>query len=293
LIYQENKLHQKNKLKGECVKKFIILKTLIILIIQTIKISPYYVYKPSEYYIFTPDSTDEFPAAVFLGEADRILLNLQSSLYEHSTTVTETTGEYKVDCSGLTSYILRYTLNNHYNIVDDAKTVGASRPLAADFCHFFDDSPTTSDLTLNEIGFIKIPYLKDAKPGDILAIEYPDGEDNTGHTVIIHVWPYNTGDMTDSTGEAPGSVYLEYEVMVLDASSGTHGQDTRNNTPYYPASEGIGTGNMYFGVNAAGEIKYHKWSSQAGSANFDDCYTIGRLISFPSISYLTIFDFNP
>lgn len=274
------------------MKKLILLKSILFLIIQTIQMSAYYVYKPSEYYIFTPESTNEFPDAVFLGEADRILLNLQSSAYEHSTTVTETTGDYQVDCSGLISYMLRYTLNNHYNIIDDAKIEGSSRPLATDFCTFFDSCPTTSDLSINQLGCMKIPYLKDAKPGDVIAFKYPEEEVNTGHTVIIYVWPYNTGVTTDSAGNAPGSVYLEYEVTVMDASSGTHGQDTRDNTQY-PATEGVGTGNMYFGVDSAGEIKYHKWSSQGGTAQFEDCYKIGRAIPFPSISYLTIFDFNP
>lgn len=236
----------------------------------------YLVIKPEEYNCFTTDFTAMDPAAAINLETKRILANLKESYYEHSTTIDETNGIYNADCSGLAAYILRYALNNHYLPIDAAKIIGQTRPLAADFCTFFRNCPNISDPNLNPTGWMVVNYLRNVRPGDIIAWDYVDEtNENTGHVVIVDT--ITTKFTTSVT--INNTKYWEYKLRVIDASSGTHYQDTRDLTTNI-TGEGIGAGYMYFGVNSAGRIAYYKWSSRSGTPHFE-IFGIGRAIPFP------------
>jgi hypothetical protein len=258
----------------------IIFKILLTLIITlTTKIYPEYVYKPPKYNIFPPHLKNDFPDAILLAESHRILLNLQSSTYQADISVTETTGEYKVDSSQLANYILKYTLNDHFDVL------GQARPYSEDYYTYFNTCLTTTSPTYNK-GWMQIAYLRNGKPGDIIALKKSGagGDDGTGSTFIIQVWPPRNTRIGPISID--GTDHWGYNVTVMDSTvtDSYHNQDTRNNTKYpeYPATQGIGTGNMYFYVDINGEIKYHAWSdddSIVGGAGYD--YAIGRAVPFP------------
>ncbi len=230
-------------------------------------ITKYEVIRPDFYNIFATDYALTNPSHIVNLEASRILLNLKESYYEHTTTVDEINGIYKLDCSSFVGYILRYALNAHYLPINAAKIMGVTRPLAADFYTFFNSCPTTE----NPYGWMKISYLRNALPGDIIAWKYADEtKDNTGHVVII------SGITTKFTESVTVNniKYWEYKVRVIDSSSGTHYQDSRDLASNV-THEGVGVGDMYFGVNQAGEIKYWKWNSRSDTPQFD-YIAIGR-----------------
>jgi len=235
----------------------------------------YEVIRPDFYNIFATDYALTNPAHNILLEATRILSNLKESYYEHTTTVDETNGIYKLDCSGLVGYILRYALNAHFIPIDTAKIIGQTRPLATDFYTFFNICPTIA----NPYGWMKISYLRNALPGDIIAWKYVDEtKDNTGHIVVI-------SGITAKFTEAitiNNLKYWEYKVRVIDSSKSAHFQDSRDLTTNL-THEGIGVGDMYFGVNQVGEIKYWKWNSRSDTPQFD-YIAIGRAIPIQLLS---------
>ncbi|MFH1461426.1 MAG: hypothetical protein ABIF12_00550 [bacterium] len=233
----------------------------------------YLVIKPEVYNAFNNAFSAIDPASTIHLEAHRILSNIKESYYEHSTTVDETSGIYNTDCSGLAAYILRYALNSHYLPIDAAKITGQTRPLASDFCQFFRSLSNEYDTITNISGWMRVKYLRNIKPGDIIAWDYVDeANENTGHVVIVDTITekFTTSVTINSTS------YWEYKVRVIDASSGTHYQDTRELTTNV-TGQGIGAGYMYFGVNSTGEIKYYKWSSRSGTPHFE-IFGIGRAI---------------
>lgn len=236
----------------------------------------YEVIRPEIFNLFTPEFALLNPSQVIFLEAQRIMANLKSSLYEHTTTVDEANGIYNLDCSGLVGYVLRYALNTHYTPIDAAKIAGTTRPLATDFYTFFNNCLTTSDTTLNPTGWMKVQYLRNALPGDIIVWDYKDDtQENTGHVVIL----VNLVEKFTESVTINNVKYWEYKVRIIDSSSGTHYQDTRN-LPTNLTGQGVGCGDMYFGVNSAGEIKYSKWSSRTSTPAFEN-FAIGRAIQLP------------
>ncbi|KKP23014.1 MAG: hypothetical protein SZ59_C0004G0089 [candidate division TM6 bacterium GW2011_GWF2_28_16] len=236
----------------------------------------YEVIRPEIFNLFTPEFALLYPSQVIFLEAQRIMANLKSSLYEHTTTIDEYNGIYNTDCSGLVGYVLKYALNTHYLPIDAAKIVGTTRPLATDFYNFFNNCLTTSDTTLNPTGWMKIQYLRNALPGDIIVWDYKDDtKENTGHVVIL----VNLVEKFTESVTINNIKYWEYKVRIIDSSSSTHYQDTRN-LPTNLTGQGVGCGDMYFGVNSAGEIKYSKWSSRTSTPAFEN-FAIGRAIQLP------------
>ncbi len=236
----------------------------------------YEVIRPELFNIFKTDFLTLYPAQVISLEANRILANLKQSYYEHTTTVDEYNGICNLDCSGLVAYILRYSLNDHYEKINEAKTVGQARPLATDFYSFFNSSPNISDPEQNPTGWMIVNYLRNIKPGDIISWDYKDDTlDNTGHVIIVQT--ITTKFKTSVTIDE--KQYWEYKIKVIDSSSGTHYQDSRD-LPKNLTGEGVGSGNMYFGVNSEGKIQYYKWSSRRNTPRFEN-FAIGRAIPFP------------
>jgi hypothetical protein len=238
----------------------------------------YLVLRPNFNEYFTADFAKQDPAKIIHLETHRILSNIVESYYEHTTTIDEANGFYSTDCSGLAAYILRYNLPSHYDVINDAKITGQTRPLASDFCTFFRNCPNISDPTKNPLGWMTIKYLRNVKQGDIIAWDYVQDKKNTGHVVIVDtiVTKFSSSVTID------GNKYWEYKVRIIDASSGTHYQDTRD-LDKNVTGQGIGAGCMYFGVNIDGEVKYYKWSSRSGTPNFE-IFGIGRAIPMPEIT---------
>lgn len=253
-----------------------------------------YINKPDEYYIFRGESLNENPPAIIYGEAERILDNMITSTSATSTYIEELTGTYTSNSTGIINYILNYTLPIHYQIADAAKIYGTTVPKNADYYQFFNSiNSDLYDKNESPFGWTKIKYLRNAAPGDIIAWQYkdwdPESEDSSGHITIITSIPYATGN-TETLG---GQTVWEYEIIVFDLITGVtlHYRDSRDKSQYPDSTgSGVGTGTMYFYVDAAGEIKFSRWYN--GATAYDHYFAIGRAMPFTTQSVLSIFDFN-
>lgn len=122
----------------------------------------------------------------------------------------------KADCSGFMSELLRHSYSDYFTperfkqwIREDER----KRPLAEDF-HY---------AIANQKDFIQIKKLTQVQPGDIIAIEYPDGEDNTGHVLLVAETPK---EITAKPPLVKGT--KQWTVKVVDQSKSGHGkEDTR------------------------------------------------------------------
>ena len=81
--------------------------------------------------------------------------------------------ECHTDCSGLIDALFQraYGLNRS----QFADWMKAKRPLAKHY----------HDTIIQQRGFQAIQHVADAQPGDLLAIAYPPGGENTGHVMLV------------------------------------------------------------------------------------------------------------
>src|SRR5204863_3456921 len=115
------------------------------------------------------------------------------------------------DCSGLIGGLLKHAYG--YDEAQFKKWFDSSRPTAARF----------HDAIVEQKGFTRIPLVKNAAPGDILAIKYFDRKDNTGHVMIVSAAPQK---MAAKQPTVAGTE--QWQVKVLDSSKSGHGStDTR------------------------------------------------------------------
>src|SRR5262249_50702701 len=117
------------------------------------------------------------------------------------------------DCSGLLNVLLKHAYG--YKDGDLKRWFGKKRPQARDY----------HDAILRLHGVTRIRELKNARPGDVLAIRYPPGAGNTGHTMLVASPPRlrkASKPLVDGT--------QQWEVEVIDSSRSGHGPaDTRRN----------------------------------------------------------------
>src|SRR5436190_1462800 len=76
------------------------------------------------------------------------------------------------DCSGFVDALL--TRSYDYGSADFKKWFGSARPTAK---RYYEE-------IVKENGFKKIAKIQDLRPGDIIAIKYPPGDENTGHVML-------------------------------------------------------------------------------------------------------------
>src|SRR2546426_1142810 len=118
-------------------------------------------------------------------EARRILANVQSTHYSHRTTVDEAAGRYDLDCSGLGTLILKKVAPAQLRAV--LRESAKSHPHAFEFYDTFMAATTNAQAA----GWVRVPRLVDARPGDFVAwrkTKVVPGE-STGHIVIVDEWP--------------------------------------------------------------------------------------------------------
>src|SRR5262249_45760742 len=110
------------------------------------------------------------------------------------------------DCSGLLNAVLKHAYG--YKDRQLARWLGARRPRAKD----------SHDVTVRSRGFTRVKELKQALPGDVLAVKSPPGEGNTGHIMLVSAPPRPrkaSKPLVDGTEQ--------WEVEVIDSSRSGHG----------------------------------------------------------------------
>jgi hypothetical protein len=104
-------------------------------------------------------------------------------------------------------------------------------------------------------GFARIERIQDVRPGDILAILYPEDLSNTGHSMIVADLPEKADAVSSGT-----DMMQQWKVTVIDSSASPHGrQDTRWRDGNKHRT-GLGKGSVRLYVNAAGEVIGYSWS---------------------------------
>ncbi|MCC6747646.1 MAG: hypothetical protein IT371_08320 [Deltaproteobacteria bacterium] len=193
-------------------------------------------------------------AALLLGEANRQLQNLKSTVYQHTTSVNEATGHYGYDCSGFIDYSLKRVLMPAYSALPTASSV---RPLAEDFVHHF------NSLSASSTGpWSSVARPIELRPGDVVGWLTAPGSSssNTGHVMIVR------GTPTTNTKRP-----TEVLVPVVDATQSPHASDSRTG-----GQTGLGTGTIGIQVEASGRARAYYWRGGLSTTAVATTFGFGR-----------------
>jgi hypothetical protein len=167
------------------------------------------------------------------------------------------------DCSGLINALLKHSYR--YKDRDLAKWLGVSRPRAEDYYRVINRGR----------GFVKVANLKDVRPGDILAVKYPPGAENTGHTMLVAAPP-----RLHRASKPLVNGTEQWEVEVIDSSRSGHGPTDTRRTEGGKSRQGIGHGVLRIYTHRSGAVAGYTWSVGGGSrfyAQKERSLVIGRL----------------
>jgi hypothetical protein len=121
-------------------------------------------------------------------------------------------------------------------------------------------SATYHDAIVAGNGFLNITDITQVKVGDLMAIEYLDTTDITGHTALVNGLPQ---PVTPTSPFVTGTT--QYAVPVLDSASSPHGtNDTRVTSPT-ASGAGIGSGTMRVYANSSNQVVGYTWSTLSSS----------------------------
>ncbi|MSQ83276.1 MAG: hypothetical protein EXR77_10360 [Myxococcales bacterium] len=154
----------------------------------------------------------------------RISETMTNSAYKPVLRVDERRGRYEFDCSAMAGWVLTRSAPRARS------TVGPARPLARDFARTI----AAADIVRPRKGWLRVPRMVDARPGDVLAWRRPPWfpSRNTGHVAFVMAKPV-----------AFGRGLL---VRIADATSIGHGRDSRA-----AGQTGFGIGVLWITVDAA------------------------------------------
>lgn len=157
-----------------------------------------------------------------------------SGRYAHSTRINEPQGLYEWDCSAMVGWFLRRATPQAF------ASLGRPRPLAVDFYRAIAAAPVASPRR----GWLQVPRIADARPGDVLAWPRPRWfrSRNTGHVAFV-------------VG-VPRPVVGGYLVRIADATSLAHQDDTRR------GRTGLGRGTILVTTDALGRGTGYGWFGQ-------------------------------
>jgi hypothetical protein len=171
--------------------------------------------------------------------------------------------ESHTDCCGF----LTALLEKAYGLTPDyfKQWLGKRRPLAK----------TYHEAIMNEQGFKHIQLIREVEPGDIIAIMYPAGSEDTGHIMIVAETPQGR---KASRPKIEGTE--QWEIAVIDSSKTGHGKmDTRRRDDGTFGS-GAGEGILRVYTDRKGPVVGYTWSTFDNSEYYDQMVrhlAIGRL----------------
>src|SRR5262249_1156110 len=122
----------------------------------------------------------------------------------------------------------------------------------------------------------EVTMLRNLKPGDIIAIKYPPGEENTGHVMLA---ASVAKPRESSKPIIPGT--KQWEVTVIDTSRSGHGPNDTRRTEDGDSHEGLGSGVLRLYTDKTGAVAGYTWSTFSNSEFFDQDerpLRIGRLV---------------
>jgi hypothetical protein len=187
-------------------------------------------------------------------EARRVLSQVKTTSYSHTTHIDESRGLYEVDCSGFVDLVLKAVAPKSLAKLDSRRT--HKRPLADDYEQTFENAASQSG---NAIGWQNIARVADARPGDIIAWKNPahkTGEHtNTGHVMVIDSRPVED----PSRSRYAQNAGTTYRITVIDSTSSPHGFDSRAE-----GQSGVGRGTIWLVVDSAGKPIGYRWKSLRG-----------------------------
>jgi hypothetical protein len=191
-------------------------------------------------------------------------LRLESTSYRHKPTTVHWKGvdgakiyESHTDCSGFLNELFKRA----YGLTDEAlaKWLLSKRPLARSY----------HDAITKQNQFQRVMLLKDAQPGDVIAVKYkpgdPDNTDNnTGHVLLIAKAPQPrqaTEPLVRGTSQ--------WEVTVIDQSRTGHGKTDTRHKPGGKFAPGLGQGVLRIYTHQSGTVAGYSWSTFSESAYHD------------------------
>jgi hypothetical protein len=172
------------------------------------------------------------------------------------------------DCSALIDNLLMHSYG--YSKAELKKWFGAEQPTAKQYHDLIADPKGK--------GFVRITHLKDAQPGDLLAVKYAEEKPNhTGHVMLVDGLPT---EMKPALPEVKGAV-KQWQVPIIDSAKSGHGKtDTRYEAG--ASQSGVGKGILRVYTDALGKVVAYTWSPESTS---QEAYTqknnhmvIGRLV---------------
>lgn len=186
-----------------------------------------------------------------LAEVER---TLRETAYEHTTTVRESDGVYRWDCSGMAAWILRRAAPRAM------REITAERPIARDFVRAIEHAP----LGRSRRGWERLASLAEARPGDLFSWRRPRGfpSRNSGHVGFVMAEPIPVPGI-------PGA----YAVRVADASSWSHQDDSRPED----GEGGFGIGTITFLVDDTGAGTHYGWRGTLSEGYVVTPIVLGRV----------------
>jgi hypothetical protein len=168
-------------------------------------------------------------------------------------------------CSSFATRLLEHSFG--YTQDDIATWFGKRVPQAREY----------HDTILARTGFLRIVHMSAIRPGDILAVKYPDGSHPTGHVMIVASLA-TPGTATNPVQPAT----QQYELRVVDSANTGHGtSDTRYRREGKPEwVTGAGEGVLRLYARPDDTIAGYAWSTSPKSlfrAAQDRAPAIGRL----------------
>ena len=161
--------------------------------------------------------------------------SVRDTRYDHQTRIDPRSGRYHFDCSTMAAWVLGRAAPRA------RAALPGGRPLAVDFWRAIRDAPTARPRN----GWLRVPRIADARPGDVLAWPRPRWfrSNNTGHVAFV--------------AEPPTVTARGVLVRVTDATSVGHQDDPRNREG---GPTGFGDGTLLISVDpATGEGTAYGW----------------------------------
>ena len=173
----------------------------------------------------------------------------------------------RTDCSGLVNEVLQRSYG--WGRGDFRQWLGKARPVASSY----------HDAIEQQRGFRRIEMAAEIRPGDLIAIRYPDGSPNTGHIMIAAEAPQP---------HSPTSPLIEgarqWTVAVIDSSQSGHGPSDSRYEGSRQFRAGVGRGVLRLYAASDGRLAGYTWSAHPSSEYFtpDQRHlVVGRLSRVP------------
>lgn len=188
--------------------------------------------------------------------------------YRHKNNVVkrksaEAPAECHADCSGFINWLLLEATGKPPAALE--QWFRSKRPVARHYV----------DAIVTEKFFRRIHRLKDCLPGDVVAMKYPKGNDNTGHVMLVAERPKKRVASAPLVEETE-----QWDLKIIDCTTSPHGSDSRKKEA--GSRGGLGTGLFRIYTNADGEPVGYTWGPGPKSeyrAMKDRLIVVGRFKS--------------